>query len=375
MELLRKYGEATTFMVPMIVAGAQDFATSSDWTPASGDVKVSKDDGGFVNVGTLPSAVGNSWKFTLSVSEMQAARVVVQVVDQDATKAVEDQQINLVTYGNASAQNAFDLDATLNDPTVAEIRAEIDSNSTKLADILADTHELQTDNVPGLIAALNDLSATEVNAEVDQALADYDPPTKAELDAGFAALNDLTAAEVNAEVDTALADYDAPTKAELDAGFAALNDPTAAAIADAVWDEQISGHLAAGTMGSYISSIQNAVVEDLPGQFDALNDLSAAEVNAEVDAALADYDPPTKAELDAGLAGLNDPTAAEVATAVDSELSSNHGSGAWTASTNDSVTDITYNSDGTINVITLDSGTTLTHGYNASGQLTSVTVA
>lgn len=39
---------------------------------------------------------------------------------------------------------------------------------------------------------------------------------------------------------------------------------------------------------------------------------TTAEVNAEVDTALADYDAPTKAELDAGFAGLNDPTAAEI---------------------------------------------------------------
>jgi len=46
------------------------------------------------------------------------------------------------------------------------------------------------------IAALNDLSAAEVNAEVDTALADYDPPTKAEMDAGFSAVDaDLTTIE------------------------------------------------------------------------------------------------------------------------------------------------------------------------------------
>ena len=127
-----------------------------------------------------------------------------------------------------------------------------------VADIEADTNELQSDDVPGLIAALNDISTAQVNAQVDAALADYDGPTKAELDAGFAALNDISTAQVNAQVDAALADYDAPTKAELDAGFAALND------------------------------------------------ISTAQVNAQVDAALADYDAPTKSELDAGLAALND---------------------------------------------------------------------
>lgn len=126
------------------------------------------------------------------------------------------------------------------------------------------------------VSDLNDLSAAEVNAEADTALADYDAPTKAELDSGLAGLNDLSAAEVNAEVDTALGDYDGPTKAELDSGLAGLND------------------------------------------------LSAAEVNSEVDTALSDYDGPTKAELDSGLAGLNDPTSGDIADAVWEETLADH---------------------------------------------------
>ena len=114
--------------------------------------------------------------------------------------------------GMASADLDTQLDAL---PTAAENRAEMDSNSTQLAAIVADTNELQGDDIPGLIAALNDLSA----------------------------------AQVNAEVDTALADYDAPTKAELDAGLAALNDPTVGAIADAVWDEPRADHTTQGTYG------------------------------------------------------------------------------------------------------------------------------
>jgi len=83
-----------------------------------------------------------------------------------------------------------------------------------------------------LSAGTNDINATvkaSVNAEADTALTDYDPPTKAELDAAVAplaleatvaALNNLSAADVNAEADTALADYDPPTKAEMDSAIA-----------------------------------------------------------------------------------------------------------------------------------------------------------
>lgn len=109
-----------------------------------------------------------------------------------------------------------------------------------------------------------------INATVDQALADYDPPTHAELTTGLAAaddavlsaissLNDLSAAEVNAEVDAALADYDGPTKAEMDAGFAAV--PTATDNADALlkrdWTS-VTGEAARSVLNA-LRSLRNRV--------------------------------------------------------------------------------------------------------------------
>lgn len=71
-----------------------------------------------------------------------------------------------------------------------------------------------------------------INSEVDTALADYDAPTKAELDTAQAALiaehgttqtaianlNNLSASDILAQLNA----YDAPTKAELDAAQAAI---------------------------------------------------------------------------------------------------------------------------------------------------------
>jgi len=71
-----------------------------------------------------------------------------------------------VTGLNGDAMRGTDSANTTTPPTVAAIRAEMDSNSTQLAAIVADTNELQTDDVPGLIAALNDLSTADVNAQV-----------------------------------------------------------------------------------------------------------------------------------------------------------------------------------------------------------------
>jgi hypothetical protein len=84
----------------------------------------------------------------------------------------------------------------------------------------------------------------------------------------MADLNDLSGTGVAVE----LATYDGPTKAEMDAGFAALND------------------------------------------------LSAAQVNAECDTSLSDYDPPTKTEMDAKIDALNDVSSADVTTACTSSL-------------------------------------------------------
>ena len=67
-----------------------------------------------------------------------------------------------------------------------------------------------------------------------------------------------------------------------------------------------------------------ANIDNLDASIAGLNDLSAADVNAEVDTALADYDPPTKAELDAGLAGITAPSASDVADAVWDEAQSGH---------------------------------------------------
>lgn len=255
--------------------------------------------------------------------------------------------------------------------------------ASEIADILADTNELQTDDVPGLIAALNDLDAAAVNAEVDTALADigldhlinsalptswaadvaansvfdqiaddgtaaYDRttdslqaiadsggggPTAAQIaDAVWDELQSghVTAGsfgEIATEIASILADTDELQSDDVPGLIAALNDPTAAAIADAVWDELQSAHVTAGSFGEIASEIASILVDTgttLDGKLNTidgivdnilldtaeigtagagLTDLGGmstgmkGEVNAEVDTALADYDAPTRAEL------------------------------------------------------------------------------
>ncbi len=78
------------------------------------------------------------------------------------------------TDSNEAIRNRGDIAWTTgaggSSPTVEQIRTEMDTNSTKLIDIVADTNELQTDNIPGLIGALNNVSTAQVQASCDTAI-------------------------------------------------------------------------------------------------------------------------------------------------------------------------------------------------------------
>lgn len=109
---LYKYGAALHLYKAITKRAVVDFAVGADWTPAAGDVKISKDGGAAANVTNLPVAIamGNTamWDFSLTAAEMTGAKIRITVSDS-ATKAVEDKMFEIDTYGNASAQHAMDL--------------------------------------------------------------------------------------------------------------------------------------------------------------------------------------------------------------------------------------------------------------------------
>lgn len=101
---LRKYGEATTLVFPLIDAGAQDFETTPV-SHASGDTKIIKNEGASANTTNAFAHEGEGiYSLALTATEMQAARIVVTIKDQ-GTKAWEDQAIIIETYGHASSQH------------------------------------------------------------------------------------------------------------------------------------------------------------------------------------------------------------------------------------------------------------------------------
>jgi len=99
------YGAAYTFRAPIVKAGSTDYALTADWTPAAGDVQISKDGGAFANIATLPTFISGAaaLNWSLSAAECEATEVVIQVIDS-ATKAVQDQFFRLQTTKASALQ-------------------------------------------------------------------------------------------------------------------------------------------------------------------------------------------------------------------------------------------------------------------------------
>lgn len=123
------WGTAYTFRAPIVKASSTDYALTADWTPAAGDVQVSKDGGAFANITTLPTFVSGSaaLNWTLSATETEATEIVIQVIDT-APKAVQDQFFRLQTTKAAAlqvgvpqaAQSAGDTAITLDATAAAQ---------------------------------------------------------------------------------------------------------------------------------------------------------------------------------------------------------------------------------------------------------------
>ena len=171
-------------------------------------------------------------------------------------------------------------------PTVEEIRAEIDSNSTQLAAIVADTNELQSDDVPGLIAGLNDPTAAAVaDAVLDEALSGHTT----------AGTLGKAVADIETDVTAILADTNSldGTKIPDTISLANINAECDTAISDA----SLATASAVSTVDSNVDAILTDTGTTIPAQITGLNNLSAAQVNTEVDTAISDAALATAAAL------------------------------------------------------------------------------
>lgn len=133
MELVAsKWGVSKTFDLPLITYGATDFVAGV--TLATGDVKISKDNGAFVNIATLPTINGAWIEVTLSATEMEADRIKVQIIDQTATKVFEDTGaiLNTVLEATVAKESTLSTHETNRATMETTLVAEHDTTQTSV---------------------------------------------------------------------------------------------------------------------------------------------------------------------------------------------------------------------------------------------------
>lgn len=109
--LLRKYGVESTINFELFEVDGIDFRI--DAVHAAGDSVIMKDEGAEASTTNGFTDEGKGYSLTLTVTEMQAARIVIYLADLTATKVWLDRSIVIETYGHASAMHAMDFDDTV----------------------------------------------------------------------------------------------------------------------------------------------------------------------------------------------------------------------------------------------------------------------
>lgn len=249
---LRKYGtgSGSDVIIPMIKRGVVDFAVTADWTPASGDVKVSKDGGTEANIGTLPVINGTTgWKFVFSDAELQCKSLTVRVVDS-ATKAVEDQFFIVETFGHASAMFPVDLSASVLPVNVTHFGGTAGTFASGIPDVK--TASIATDAVNAAALAANAVAeiqsglATAAHQTLIKAKTDQLTFTTENKVDSTAVLDPSARVKLHGTQD----DY-APLKAsDYTAPLNAASTRTALGMATADLDTQLDAILAAASAGA-----------------------------------------------------------------------------------------------------------------------------
>lgn len=173
---LRKYGVETKIPFVLFEVDGVDFRV--DAVDAGTDCSIMKDEGAEDTCTNDFVDEGKGYSLTLTATEMEAARIVVYVVDS-ATKVWLDDSIVVETYGHPSAMHAVDLDDS--------VRAGLTALPAAAADAagglpISDAGGLDIDTILGRITAnvalasvctearLAELDAANLPANIDTLL-------------------------------------------------------------------------------------------------------------------------------------------------------------------------------------------------------------
>lgn len=239
---LRKYGEAQTINFELYEPDGVDLATGA--VHASGDTTSIEDEGAEGNTTNGFTDEGSSYSIVLTATEMQNARIVVHIVDQTATKVWMDKVLVIETYGNASAQHAFDLDAATQDVNVTQVsgdsvaadnlEADYDGTGYNKSNSTIGTTTTNTDMVS------EPLNAAQTQSECNDALVALNlDHLMAVADADDVVNNSVIAKLADSGATADWSNYVNTTDSQraIRDLIAALNDPTAAEIVNE-WESQ-----------------------------------------------------------------------------------------------------------------------------------------
>lgn len=134
---LRKYGVEAKIPFVLYEVDGVDFRV--DAADGGSDCTITKDEGAEATCDNDFVDEGTGYSITLTATEMEAARITVYLVDS-ATKVWLDDGLIIETYGNASAQHAFDLDTAQQSVNIAAITAGIIANASFNADVGSTAH-------------------------------------------------------------------------------------------------------------------------------------------------------------------------------------------------------------------------------------------
>jgi hypothetical protein len=330
--------EIDTSSTKLDVAVGTRLASASYVAPANSDITAIK-----AKTDNLPSDPADESSIQAAIAAIPTAPSASTVASAVRTELTTE--LGRIDVATSTRLAAVDYTAA---PTAS-------ANATAVRSELA-TELARIDVATSTRNAIAPLDSTATQAAAAAALNAYDPPTKAELDSAeadiIAALPaaapsaSTVASAVRTELTTELgridvatstrlagASYTAPANADISAIKAKTDNlpsdpadessiqaaiaaiptaPSASTVASAVRTElttelgRIDANISSRATPTNITDARDAVQADIA----ALNDLSAADVKAEADQALVDYDAPTKAELDSATSDIQDDIAA-----------------------------------------------------------------
>jgi len=256
---LRKYGVQTTIDFEVYEIDGVDLRV--DWVPAAADCEVMKDEGASTQCTNTATDEGSTYSIVLTATEMQAARLVLKIVDA-ATKAFLDKVVIIETYGNASAMHAFDLDTA--DQVVASVTGAVGSVTGAVGSVTGSVGSV-TGAVGSVTGAVGSLTG-HTNQTADHTAGIADIPTVAEFNARtlVAASYFDPAADTVATV-TTLTNKTGFSLVSTGLDLVLVSSTFVAALIAGVWDRVLSGatHNIATSAGRRLRQIQDFGIYDM----------------------------------------------------------------------------------------------------------------